>query len=610
MLVSYTPLTAFASVLASLALCLGLGTVARDQPPEIRILAGWGALCVPLTLWGVAVDTPMTPVLLIIGFAGLLGLAWWGLRADTRALGIALALTLPFWIMLLPAKPSQVDTWLNLLPNAAYLVDHGLFPRHDRPPSWSFLPVAPYNTQFLVQLASGIAGRLIANGLALFNLALLTLGGILLARALSPRPGWWAIAAGLTLAVPLNPGFVPRVSLSGYGETPLAVAAVFAVWLGADALRQLREKTWPAALTPAALILVAMVNTKQSAFGLVAAIGAAFAVLALRAPGVTRSRAILTTLGLVAPATIMFLVWRGYATTAFPTGGELRPLPFTAWNFALLPTILAAMLRVIIQKATLYLCLFAVIGAAIHHWRHHPWAPETIPLGLISLTSLFYLGFLTLTYVVHFPPDMARNAHSFARYGGHLSLLIMLGLALWLRPVLRDQITTWSVSTRRRGMLALIAFVPALPVALGPMLRFDVQAPQPQAFRLGPQIARHLPRDASLTVIVPGDPFDAAGSFFRGILLYLEPRHPGLRPRTINHVDPTILAEISTDFAFISCAPSDLNLPRGTGEAVLLRREASGWTVLETWPWSPGLATERFGSLLEPKVFCVGSTRG
>jgi len=148
------------------------------------------------------------------------------------------------------------------------------------------------------------------------------------------------------------------------------------------------------------------------------------------------------------------------------------------------------------------------------------------------------------------------------------------------------------------------------PVALGPILRFDRQAPQQEAFRLGPLIARHLPADASLTIVVPGDPFDAAGSFFRGILLYLEPRHPHLRPRTVNRADSATLSAITTDFVFISCVPAALNLPHGTGEAVLLRRDGAGWTVRDAWPWPANLRAERFGGLLERPVFCADAAPG
>ena len=45
------------------------------------------------------------------------------------------------------ARPSLPDTWLNLLPNAAYLYDHGFFPADARPAAHSFIAGAPYNMQ-------------------------------------------------------------------------------------------------------------------------------------------------------------------------------------------------------------------------------------------------------------------------------------------------------------------------------------------------------------------------------------------------------------------------------------------------------------------------------
>ena len=82
-----------------------------------------------------------------------------------------------------PIQPSQPDTWLNLLPNAVYLVDWGRLPTALSPPSHSFLPAAPYNTQFLSYIGGLMWPDYPASGMSLTNVLLLLATGLLFARA-------------------------------------------------------------------------------------------------------------------------------------------------------------------------------------------------------------------------------------------------------------------------------------------------------------------------------------------------------------------------------------------------------------------------------------------
>jgi hypothetical protein len=602
------------AVVLGLFLVIGASADPSAAPPEIRIVTGWGVAAVVLTFWGV-----MTPFSLRIPLAGL-GVAamaiivvpsWRRRIGPFGGLGPMAVLTLPFWLVMLPAWPSQVDTWLNLLPNAAYLFDHDMLPKQGRPPSWSFLPVAPYNTQFAAYAVSVVVGHLVVNAMALFNLALLIAAGVLLARVLHDRPvaapPWWAIACGFALAIPLNPGFVPRTFLSGYGETPLAVCALFAVWLGADALREMGEGRFPRAGVALALVLAALVNVKQSGIGLLAPIGVSFVVLAVTHPTIGWRRGLGAAAAILAPALALWLVWRAHALASFEVG-ELRPLSVSEWNVSLLPTILGAMARTIVQKVTFYVCLLAVLLASVRTWRRESRSADATRLALIAGTIALYNGFLLFTYVAHFPPAMAVNAHSYFRYSGHLSLLVMLGLVIWLRPLAAQAAALLGTRARLAGGFA-IATVVILPVALAPMLRFDLQAPHPALFALGPRIATHLPTDARLALLVPGDPFDAAGSAVRGMLLYLEPRRPRLDVRTLNRADAGALEAVRRDgyaFALVTCTPADWpGVPPAM--AALLRAVNDRWTLVEAWPWPPGLARERFGALLERRPFCADS---
>src|SRR5260370_17571781 len=77
---------------------------------------------------------------------------------------------LRLWVIRAPIRPSQPDTFLNLLPNAFYLIDYGRFPSSVLPPSFSFLPAAPYGSQYLSFLASFLDRGHPASGLSLVNL--------------------------------------------------------------------------------------------------------------------------------------------------------------------------------------------------------------------------------------------------------------------------------------------------------------------------------------------------------------------------------------------------------------------------------------------------------
>jgi riboflavin transporter FmnP len=602
-------LMGLAGLFIVLVMFVAIGALfAGRQAPEASLVAGWGLTAIVLTVWGV-----LTPASMRIPLAGLalVALAGLALPAVRRwdGVGRMAVLTLPFWLVMLPAWPSQVDTWLNLLPNAAYLFDHDMLPRQDRPPAWSFIPVAPYNTQFVAYAASVVAGRLIPNAMALFNLALLAAAGLLLARVLAGRekgtPPWWAVACGLGLAIALNPGFVPRTFLAGYGETPLAVCAMFAIWLAADALRDMAEGRAPRAGVALALVLAALVNVKQSGIGLLVPIGASFLALAVTHPAIPWRRGTAIVAAILAPSILLWLIWRGYALTSFEAG-ELRPRRFGDWNFALLPTILGSALRTIVQKATFYLCLIAVVVGAVLTWRRSPRSWEATLLALIVGTAFLYNGFLLFTYIAHFPPEMARNAHSYFRYSGHLSLLVMLGLSIWLRPLAEQAVMRLGGRARIAAGSAVVAAL-IFPVAITPMLRFDLQVPQPAAFALAPRIAAHLPPDARLALLVPGDPFDATGSLVRGALLFLDPRRPNLDVRTVNRADAETLAAAHRDgygFALITCTPPGLmDIPSGV--AALVRRETEGWSLVDSWPWPADLSGQRFGALLEYSAFCA-----
>ncbi len=450
LLPSWLDLAGWAGVaLASVAMC-GLGRLATRgrAHPESALLAGWGVVVLVLTGWGIATPVSMyvpAALLLVLGLAGILGAPW---RAALRVVLLAL----PLLVIMASARPSLPDTWLNLLPNAVYLYDHGFFPADARPAAHSFIAGAPYN----MQLASYLAGLLLpdfpASAMIDFNLVLLLAAGLLLARIIAggaaAQPRWTVLALGLLLAIPLNPGFDPRYHLSPYSETSVMVALLFAGWHAARALDRLSgQRDAQEDLVLLALILAVLVNIKQESVAL--ALGIVVSALAVASMArAQRGSAVGQILLAALPALLLYLGWRWYVLSHFALG-ELKDLPFAQWHIRELATILRNMLGAIGERGVFFAILFiALLFAA---WRL---ARRELDLGarvgaMLLGTTVVYNLFLFAAYVAHFEGRMGIEAHSYFRYNTHLGLLLMAALVLFMRD--------WRWSTTRRALASRAA---------------------------------------------------------------------------------------------------------------------------------------------------------
>ena len=585
--------------------------VGHRAAPEICLLAGWGALCGILTLWSAT-----TPYTLYLPIAGCFLAALAGLRHQGQVEGsiwrVAL-LSLPVWAVMASARPSQVDTWLNLLPNQAFLVDHALLPRDGGPPHHSFLPGAPYNTQFAAFAASLVSGGLASNAMALFNILLICAAGLKLGRVAAGRDGlsdplpvpWWACAAGLLLAVPLNPGFVPRVFFTGYGEAPLAVVLMFAVGLSADLLIADRRRAPVRGLATAlALTLMALVEIKQSSLGLLLPLAACLLGLGLTCPGIRRLRWCGLVAGAVVPSLVLYVVWRWYVDRHFAVG-ELKILPASDWHWALLPGILRAIAGAALQKPAYFLALLALLALVAGQARRDPWTRPTLVLVLAVGLVLGFTGFLLATYVAHFPAGWALHAHSFFRYMSQLSLVTMLCFTHLLRGPASAWLTRRTRQNRRRMAAGAIGAVMSLPLLLAPLLRFDLDLPQPVLWTMAHRAAAYLHDGETLALVVPGDNDDAVASMLRGTLLFTPPRR-SLTFRTELTAGPVSLidaAQAGASHALVTCSGDGLGgLPARV--AGLLVRDGAGWHVQASWPYPPGLSTAHFSAMMPHAPFC------
>jgi hypothetical protein len=585
---------------------LGRALTAGRATPEAALIAGWGGAVLVLTAWGVATEATLrlpAIALAAVGVAALASPRWRLPGAQWRAIARLLALALPLLAVMASARPSLPDTWLNLLPNAAYLYDHGFFPADARPAAHSFIAGAPYNMQLLSFIANLVTPGFSLTAMIDLNILLQLAAGLLLARLASGHeegaPSWTMTALGILLAMALNPGFDPRYHLSDYSEPSVTVTAAFAGWFAARALdrvnggRDARPDFWLLALS-----LAALVNIKQESIMLVVGVLAAALWLVGLARGGRRSAFL--ALGLAAlPAALVYLLWRWYVLSHFALG-ELKNLPLSAWHVNEIPQILAAMAGEAAQRVVFFIPLILLIIIALWRVARRQLDLATRLAAMSAGVALVYNAGLVFAYVAHFEGQMATDAHSYFRYNTHLALLLMAAYLLLLRS------WNWQrLATRRpRAVPALLIGLVLLdPFPFLRLLRFDLEAPNLRVWQLAREAAPRLVDGERLALVLPHDNGSVRPAL-EALLRDAPPRRAG--------IDLAVAPDLGAahalqgyDHALLSCLPAaEGGAPQGS--AALLVRDGAGWKTEAVWPYALVPAHARWSQVLAPAALCLG----
>jgi len=225
---------------------------------------------------------------------------------------------------------------------------------------------------------------------------------------------------------------------------------------------------------------------------------------------------------------------------------------------------------------------FAALGFML---LRRGWSRATRFLVFNAAAFVLYNGFLIVTYLAHFSAEMAAEAHSYFRYNTHLSLILVLSLALAARELTPSM---WLQPRRRRGLAALaVVLALAAPVAFAERLRFDVEMPQPLVWDMAAGLKPYVKDHDRLALLLPGDDGEI-GELLGGYLASAPPRRRGLditRYKTADAATLDAAAQNRDALAVIGCTPDGfLGLP--AREAALLRHDPDGWHAIASWPYA------------------------
>jgi hypothetical protein len=475
---------ALASALASAAVpivtCMAAGlAVGRGDSrwPGADMLAGFGLLGGALTVLAVATPFPLSGLMIALAGLSVIAPAIQRKIPGGSATWIALALVSPVLIRAAGNQASLWDEFWHWLPSAAYAFGHDSLVKVDLAPSFSHFPGYPQAMPLMIAAASLVAGRFLEAAGPVVNVALLVGASALLADAIAAALArrkrltaagtpLFLVASAVAVTIVLNPGLNGNVVLSSYADCATMVAVGALGLIGVEMLMGLAgggtgntEDILASNLAwRFGFIAALLVNLKQANPVLLALVIAGLAGAALRDPAIERRRALALLPRMLGPAIVVFVIWRWYVMTNVPHG-EAFFRSFDAWNFRLLPAVLAAAWGQITSAPLFHAMMWIVTAAGIAAFFTLP-RKLSEARGLAMVCATVWLGynvFLLAVYLGSWTSHEAETAADYWRYAPHVALLALYA------PVMALATGRWPAwMNLRSGAPALAAALLAL----------------------------------------------------------------------------------------------------------------------------------------------------
>jgi hypothetical protein len=611
-------LPVWAVVICTAALCIGIGSWVGARRAETALVAGWGVAGAATAVVGTLLMSGLDWVMLALAAAGLAGLV--RILAGRTAMRSAMLarvvlLALPLAICIEGMDITGWDDFSHWLPNLTYLSLHGHFPTLVEP-STSVHAAYPYALALPGYAYFLLFNRVPADAALIWNFLLMLAAGaavatVLFARLQASLPehrlqAWAAAAIGLLVAGLAAPSFVAKIVFSNMADAPTAsVLAIMGLllfdWVTAARDGDVQGRT--SAVWAFAFAGVALIDLRQANAPLFA-----WLMFGCLLAGVTRPRWLgvreLASLALIVlMPLVVWYMWDHYATTQIP-GGQFYILPFHGWRWALFPTTMHSMLRVMLSKFGLFSVILLVTVRAVLAFRRQDEldAPSRAVLIAAAAVCVANVAFLAFTYLAaDFNEDEAAAAVSFWRYATQTGPVAVLGFVAgmplsWMRRI-----------PARPAAVALIVLALILPVATVKLYRFDLASSVPMLRSAGQATAESLPPSAPITVV------DLTGDGFAPLVVAYQIGQTdyarGLPKRSFTIVanpagiTPAEAAKLhfdATPFLWLTEGAPELQPVLGVrlaaGCSYLLQRDASRFAIVKSWPLSRYLNTSQRGS--------------